>query len=127
VSRGAQNILLWIAAPATPAGVSVINDLQLAVIRAAWEVFIAGSLPGTAATPAPSPSCGRWPRGSWVTLRTGYSPGGCFLVSAAEFGSRPGPVRQAAAAAQRDWANLLQTAANPARGAGELSAITDPG
>jgi hypothetical protein len=55
-------------------------------------------------------------------------PGGCFFVSAAaEFGARPGPVRQEVAAAQHDWAHLLQTVAARARDTGELPPHTDPG
>lgn len=53
--------------------------------------------------------------------------GGCFFVSAAaEFGSRPGPVREEVAAAQRDWTGLLRAVAARARQIGELPAHTDP-
>jgi AcrR family transcriptional regulator len=104
------------------------QDLQLAVIRAAREVFIAQII-----TPALQHHS---PLGQLRVLAEGFLqyvedrvfPGGCFFVSAAaEFGARPGPVRQEVAAAQRDWAQLLQSVATRARDTGELPAHTDPG
>jgi AcrR family transcriptional regulator len=58
----------------------------------------------------------------------GALPGGCFFVaSRAEFDDRPGPVRDALAAAIGDWRDLIRTAAAQAVAAGELRPDTDPG
>jgi AcrR family transcriptional regulator len=54
-------------------------------------------------------------------------PGGCFLSAAgAEFDGRPGPVRDAIAAASLDWGRELEGEAERARQRGELPADVDP-
>ncbi len=54
-------------------------------------------------------------------------PGGCFFVAAAaEFGSRPGPVHDAVAAAQREWTELLETVAAVAAKEGSLPRRAEP-
>ena len=59
---------------------------------------------------------------------TGGLAGGCFFVaSRAEFDDRPGPVRDALAAAIGGWRDLLQTVAAQAIAAGELRPDTDTG
>jgi AcrR family transcriptional regulator len=55
-------------------------------------------------------------------------PGGCFLYAAgAEFDGRPGRVRDAVAAASREWGRELERQAELAREHGELSPDVDPG
>jgi AcrR family transcriptional regulator len=55
-------------------------------------------------------------------------PGGCFFVATeAEFDDRPGPVRDAIAAAVGDWHHLIETVAGQAVELGELRADTDVG
>ena len=59
---------------------------------------------------------------------TGGLAGGCFFVaSRAEFDDRPGPVRDALAAAIGGWRDLLHTVAAQAIAAGELRPDTDAG
>ena len=54
-------------------------------------------------------------------------PGGCFFaVAAADVGTRPGPVRDAVAAQQRDWIDLLRSLAVKAVEGGELDRRVDP-
>jgi AcrR family transcriptional regulator len=54
-------------------------------------------------------------------------PGGCFLsAAAAEFDGRPGPVRDAVAAASRAWCDQLEGQAGIAVAKGELASGTDP-
>ena len=54
-------------------------------------------------------------------------PGGCFFVAAtAEVGVRPGPVRDAVAAQQRQWLDLLERLVRDAQQLGELPAEVDP-
>ena len=58
----------------------------------------------------------------------GVLPGGCFFVATqAEFDDRPGPVRDALAAAINDWLSLLKTVAAQAVELGELRPDTDVG
>jgi AcrR family transcriptional regulator len=55
-------------------------------------------------------------------------PGGCFLyAAAAEFDSRPGPVRDAIAQASLEWASELERQAKAARKLGQLPADTRVG
>jgi AcrR family transcriptional regulator len=54
-------------------------------------------------------------------------PGGCFISTASmEWDSRPGPLRDAVAAAQGRWLKTLRADAEVAVRAGELPADTDP-
>jgi AcrR family transcriptional regulator len=54
-------------------------------------------------------------------------PGGCFFAAAAaDVGTRPGPVRDAIAAQQRDWLAVLERLAREAAELGELDAAVDP-
>jgi AcrR family transcriptional regulator len=56
----------------------------------------------------------------------GILPGGCFFAATeTEFDDRPGPVRDALAAAIGDWLGLLRTVAVQAVELGELRADTD--
>jgi AcrR family transcriptional regulator len=58
----------------------------------------------------------------------GTLPGGCFFVATeAEFDDRPGPVRDALAAALGDWHDLIRAFASQAVELGELPADTDVG
>ncbi len=99
-----------------------VEDLQLAVIEAAREVFIETVVrPGLAA-----------PRGlprlwALVDCWLGYAErkvfrGGCFFASAsAEFDSRPGPIRDRIAAIMREWIEALRTAVEKAVAEGHLA------
>jgi hypothetical protein len=54
-------------------------------------------------------------------------PGGCFFaVAAVDVGMRPGSVRDAVAAQQRDWIELLRRLARTAVEIGELDRDVDP-
>jgi AcrR family transcriptional regulator len=54
-------------------------------------------------------------------------PGGCFFsAAAADVGTRPGPVRDAIAAQQREWLTLLERLAREAIELGELKPEADP-
>jgi AcrR family transcriptional regulator len=55
-------------------------------------------------------------------------PGGCFFTTASvEFDARPGPVRDAVAAAVNRWLKALEGEARSALEAGELPPGTEPG
>lgn len=59
--------------------------------------------------------------------RADFAPGGClFIASASELDDRPGPLRDALVAMQREWLDAIATAARQAIEAGALAASTDP-
>ena len=103
------------------------EDLQLATIASARETFIAEVF--VPALDAPQgirrlyAACDAFL--SHIERRV--FPGGCFFaVAAAEVGTRPGPVRDAVAAQQRDWTELLERLAGKAMEVGELAPGDDP-
>ncbi len=102
------------------------QDLQLAAITAASQVFIEKVV-----TPALQQPRGLQRLRALVEGWLRYSQdrvfaGGCFFSAAsAEFRSRPGPVRDAIATAQRAWREYLQGAIERAMATGELAETTD--
>jgi len=102
------------------------EDLQLQVLAAASRSFL-----DTVISPA-----FREPRGEpriralfekWLTWEEGrVTPGGCPFVTASwEYDDRPGPVRDAIAAAQRDWVGTVATAAQIAVDEGHFRSDLD--
>lgn len=84
------------------------EKLQLAAVQSAREVFVERVVRPSLAKPAGLPRLraliDRW----FDYLTEPAFPGGCFRVATiAEFDSRPGPVRDALAADQREWLDLL--------------------
>jgi AcrR family transcriptional regulator len=97
------------------------EDLQLATIAAARQIFVdAVVTPALAAPPGIGrlwALCERW----LDYVARDVFPGGCFFLSAgAEFDSRPGPVRAALAEARRAWLALYGQLATEAHAAGDL-------
>ena len=102
------------------------EDLQLSVIQAAREVFVSEIVMPALRSDSPLEQLRDLSEGFLRYVEDRIFPGGCFFVSAAaEFGSRPGAVRDEVAAAQLDWAQLLHATAERARDAGELAIQTD--
>lgn len=95
------------------------EDLQLATVRAAREVFVEQVVRPVREEPAGIAKvwhlCERW---------LGYSgrrvfPGGCFFYSAAaEFDARTGPVHDEVAKARADWTRYVERLLDEARLAG---------
>ncbi|MFC7449232.1 TetR/AcrR family transcriptional regulator [Rhodococcus daqingensis] len=84
------------------------ENLQVAAVQSAREVFIEHVVrPGMkeqAGLPRLRTLIDRW----FDFVSAPVFPGGCFRVATvSEFDSRPGPVRDAIAADQRDWRDLL--------------------
>ncbi len=84
------------------------EDVQLAAVEAATEIFV-----GEVVTPAQDRPAGL-PRlmaliDNWISyVERRVFPGGCFMVATlAEFDSRPWPVRDALARARQGWLSLL--------------------
>jgi AcrR family transcriptional regulator len=99
------------------------EELQLATIATAAEIFAADVIAPAEKAPTPLAKiellCERFL--SHVERRV--FPGGCFFASAAaEFDTHPGPVRERIAEFQREWMNLLAQLVREAQAAGELSA-----
>lgn len=103
------------------------EDLQLATVRRAREIFVEVVF---------RPSL-QVPRGlqrlralcdAWLDYAgSKIFRGGCFFAAAAtEFDSRPGAVRDAVADAWREWLMALEIAVGKAQELGELSARVDP-
>ncbi|CAM3400636.1 TetR/AcrR family transcriptional regulator [Stackebrandtia soli] len=103
------------------------QELQLATIAAARERFA-----GHVVEPAQSspPGLARlWALTlNWIAyVENRVFPGGCFFSTvAAEFHSRPGPVRDAIAATHADWVLLLHHHIARAIVDGQIDADTDP-
>lgn len=103
------------------------EDLQLATIASARETFVAEVfVPALAAAQGIErlrAACEAFL--SHIERRV--FPGGCFFaVAAADVGTRQGVVRDAVAAQQRDWLELLQRLARKAMEVGELEPDVDP-
>ncbi|HEY0320291.1 MAG TPA: TetR/AcrR family transcriptional regulator [Pyrinomonadaceae bacterium] len=102
------------------------EDLQLATVEAARKVFI-----GTVIRPAFETEQGLarlWKLcDTWLTfVRGGVHRGGCFFAAAAaEFDSRPGPVRDRIAEIMKEWLAMLRRAVIEAQDAGQLDGRVD--
>ncbi|WP_433226419.1 TetR/AcrR family transcriptional regulator [Actinomadura formosensis] len=102
------------------------EELQLATVRKASGLFREHVIAPALAVPA---GLGRvralldaWQR----YQREPVFPGGCFFHSTmAEFDARPGRVRDAIAASQRDWDAFLEQCLREARDRGEIDASAD--
>ncbi|HOY82654.1 MAG TPA: TetR family transcriptional regulator C-terminal domain-containing protein [Rhodoglobus sp.] len=103
------------------------EQLQLATVEAARQLFTE-----TVITPALAAPAGLTRLRTLVEAWLDYSErrvfqGGCFFAAAtAEMGTKPGPVRDAVAAAMDDWRDFVAGAVQRAIDAGDLSATVDP-
>jgi AcrR family transcriptional regulator len=103
------------------------EDLQLATVEAAREVFIREVIRPTFEAARGLPRlwklCDTW----LAYVRGGVFRGGCFFAAAAaEFDSRPGPVRDRIAAIMKEWMETLRRAVVEAQDAGQLDPGLDP-
>ena len=103
------------------------EELQLAAVRGAAEVFAEHVITPALATP---PGLGRVWRTCecWLAYSRGrVFPGGCFFLSvAAEYGAQPGPVRDAVAQARAEWFEFVRRIIESAGKRGQLRQGTDP-
>ena len=103
------------------------EELQLATVEEASRVFTREVLKPGLSVPT---GVGRL----WALCNAHLSylerkvfPGGCFFqAAAAEFDSRPGPVRDAVMQGVRYWADSLARATREAQAAGEVDPEVDP-
>jgi len=104
------------------------EELQLAVIDAAREIFVTEVLQGTHGVPS---GLGRLAHLSTAWLgyvEKGLFRGGCFFAAvSAEVDDKPGRVRDKVVDLTRSWIELLEAGVAEAVAAGELNGETDPG
>ncbi|HEV2912968.1 MAG TPA: TetR/AcrR family transcriptional regulator [Pyrinomonadaceae bacterium] len=103
------------------------EDLQLATVEAAREIFIREVIrPAFAVEQGVArlwKLCDIWLQ----YVRGGVFRGGCFFsAAAAEFDSRPGPVRDRVAEIMKEWLAILRRAVVEAQAAGQLDRRVDP-
>lgn len=103
------------------------EELQLQVLAEARQRFI-----DSVALPALKKARGL-PRlqalfENWMAWsRAEFSPGGClFIATASELDDRPGPLRDALVASQREWLGAVETAVRQGIEAGKLRRRLDP-
>jgi AcrR family transcriptional regulator len=103
------------------------QELQLAALDAALHRFIAEAMQPALHQAAGLPRVWGLCDQYLSYLERRVFPGGCFLLATwAEFDSRPGPVREAAAAAMRTWKDAIERAVLAAQEVGHLDATGDP-
>jgi AcrR family transcriptional regulator len=103
------------------------EDLQLATIASARETFVAEVFVPALAAPQGVERLRAACEAFLSHIERRVFPGGCFFaVAAAGTGARPGAVRDAVSAQQRDWLQLLERLARKAMAVGELESGVDP-
>jgi AcrR family transcriptional regulator len=103
------------------------EDLQLATVEAARAIFIrevvSPAFKAEDAMPRLWKLCEIW----LDYVQGGVFRGGCFFAAAAaEFDSRPGPVRDRIAAIMKEWLSTLRRAVVAAQEAGQMDTSVDP-
>jgi len=102
------------------------EELQLATIQAAREIFVAEVLTPALAAPKGVERLHAACEAFLSHVERHVFPGGCFFAAAAaEVGTRPGPVRDQIATHQRAWLGLLERLALEATELGQLPIDTD--
>jgi AcrR family transcriptional regulator len=102
------------------------EDLQLATIGSARETFVAEVFVPALAAPQGIRRLYAACDAFLSHIERRVFPGGCFFsVAAAEVGTHESAVRDAVAAQQRDWIELLERLARKAMDVGELGPGTD--
>ena len=103
------------------------EELQLATIAAAEEVFRAEVLDPALAAPEGLPRLRELCERFLGHVERGVFPGGCFFASAAaELDTRPGPLRDRVAEVYDGWMTLLEGSVVRAQELGQLDPSLDP-
>jgi AcrR family transcriptional regulator len=103
------------------------EELQLATIAAAEEVFRSEVLDPSLAAPEGLPRLRALCEGFLGHVERGVFPGGCFFAStAAELDTRPGPLRDRVAEVYDGWMALIEESVRRAQGLGQLDRSLDP-
>jgi AcrR family transcriptional regulator len=103
------------------------EDLQLATVDKAYEVFVADVIAPALEQPN---GLGRFEalcEGFLSHVEREVFAGGCFFAAAAaELDTRPGAVRDRIAGIHRDWSQLVESGVEAAQRSGELDPAVDP-
>lgn len=103
------------------------EDLQLATIASARETFVAEVFVPALDAPQGVARLRAACDAFLSHIERRVFPGGCFFaVAAADVGNRAGAVRDAVAAQQREWVELLEQLARKAMALGELEPGVEP-
>lgn len=103
------------------------EELQLATLRSAQELFVNRVFRPSLSAPRGLVRIRTLFRNWFVWLDSSGQPGGCvILAAAAEFDDRPGAVRDALLAGQKELRGAIAKAVRLAIETGELSPETDP-
>lgn len=103
------------------------EELQLATVETAGEIFAADVIAPAEALPDPIDRLETLCEGFLGHLERRVFPGGCFFVSAStEFDTRPGPVKERLAEFQRDWFERIEGLLVEAQANGKLNPDEDP-
>jgi AcrR family transcriptional regulator len=103
------------------------EEVQLAAVAAATQIFIASVVAPAQEHPEGLPRLQALIE-SWLGyVERRVLPGGCFMCATlSEFDSRPGPVREALAQARRGWLEALEREAALAQSAGDIPGSPSP-
>ncbi|HEU5440096.1 MAG TPA: helix-turn-helix domain-containing protein [Ktedonobacterales bacterium] len=103
------------------------QDLQLAALDAALHRFVSEAMQPALHQAAGLPRLWGLCDQYLSYLERRVFPGGCFLLATwAEFDGRPGPLRDAAAAAMHTWHGAIERAVISAQAVGHLDTTGDP-
>ena len=103
------------------------EDLQLATLRAAQDLYVKQVFKPALAAPRGLPRLRTLFQKWFEWVDASGLPGGCvILAAAAEFDDRPGPIRDALIAGQKELRGAIAKAVRLAIESGELAADTDP-
>jgi AcrR family transcriptional regulator len=103
------------------------EELQLKTLRAARRIFYEATVRPALGEPEGISRLAALVAADLDYLSGDAFEGGClFISSAAEYDSRPGPIRDIVQETMTSWLDLLAEQATIARAGGELAAGTDP-
>jgi AcrR family transcriptional regulator len=103
------------------------QELQLATVQEAGRIFASEVVQPALAAPAGLAQLAAVCEAFFQHLQRRTFPGGCFFAGAAlEMGTRPGPVKEAVAAFQAGFVDLLRGFAATAIAQNELPSSEDP-
>jgi len=103
------------------------EELQLATIETAYDVFRSKVLEPAAAAPSARERLDRLTSGYLSYIEDETFAGGCFFASVlAEVDTRPGPVRDRLVAFLGEWLGVVESAIRDAQAEGSLAASEDP-
>ena len=103
------------------------EELQLATLKTAQDLYVEKVFKPALAAPRGLPRLRTLFKKWFEWVDASGQPGGCvILAAAAEFDDRPGPIRDALIAGQKELRGAIAKAVLLAIESGELSADTDP-